>query len=133
MGETYGPYIDPGHFLGRSALGSPWHNEAPLANILHRDGECIFEIAIPGFEKEDISVSLEKDILTISGRSKRTEDKLDYVSCEFNLHPFQVQFRVTESFELDNMQAIYKNGILRLYFKESSVPKDTQIRKIEVQ
>lgn len=134
MGEKYGPYIDAEHFLGHSALGSPWHQEIPLANILHQDRQCIFEIAIPGFEKEDISVSLKKDILTICGRSKRAEpDNLNFVTREFTLRPFEVNFRVRESLELDSMRAVYRNGILRLYFRESSKPKDTQARQIEVE
>jgi len=133
MGDTYGPFIDAGHFLGHSSLGTPWRKEIPLANIKHADGESIFEIAVPGFSKDDITVAFVNDVLTISGhRNTETADDTTYISKEFEMRPFDVKFRMRVPLDLESVRAEYTNGMLRLFFKEVKEAKESQARLINV-
>jgi HSP20 family protein len=133
MGEGYGPYIDAGHFLGHSALGTPWHHKIPLANIKHEEGEAIFEIAIPGFAKEDLSVKLQENILAIAGiRKAKAHAQETYLNKEFELCPFEVKFRLNEPLDLDTVRAEYKSGILRLFFRATRKTTEIQVRQINV-
>lgn len=133
MGEGYGPYIDASHFLGHSALGTPWHHEIPMANIKHEDGEAIFEMAVPGFTKEELSVKLQENILAIAGtRNAKVDVSGTYLSKEFELKPFEVKFRINEPLDLETVRAEYKNGVLRLCFKATEKVKELQVRQIPV-
>jgi HSP20 family protein len=133
MGDTYAPIIDTGHFLGHSSLGTPWHKEIPLANIRHDAGEAIFEIAVPGFAKEDLSVKVQENILYIAGTCKTgSETKEKYLNQEFELKPFEVKFRLREPLDLDTVRAEYRNGVLRLFFRESRETMNVQVRQVTV-
>ena len=133
MGEGFAPYIDGGHFLGHSALGSSWQHKVPLANLKHAAGETIFEMAVPGFAKEDLSVKIQENILSIDGsRQAGTAATKESINTGFELRPFEVKFRLNEHLDLDSVRAEYRNGILRLYFKEADTVAEVQVRQIHV-
>lgn len=132
MGEGYSPYIDGDHFLGHSSLGTPWHHEVPLANIKHETGEAIFEMAVPGFTKDELSVKLQENILAIAGTRNAKIEAETYLNKEFELRPFEVKFRINEPLDLENVRAEYRNGVLRLFFKATEKVKETQVRQIPV-
>lgn len=46
-------------------------------DITEKDGKYILEADLPGFKKEDISVDIDKDCLTISAEHKSEENEED--------------------------------------------------------
>ena len=85
----------------------------PAANV--REDEKLFaiELSLPGFEKEEISMKLEKDILTISaGRPKKDQD-VKYTYNEFGYKAkYSRSFILPENIDTDAIKAEYRNGIL---------------------
>lgn len=85
---------------------------------------------LPGMEKDNIKIMVEKDVLTISGeRSGIKKEKDDIVFSERYYGSFSRSFRLPENVVKSGVSADYKNGIL-----EVSVPKkeETKPREIEV-
>lgn len=85
---------------------------------------------LPGMEKDNIKIMVEKDVLTVSGERSRIKDEEDdIVFSERYYGSFSRSFRLPENVVKSGVSADYKNGIL-----EVSVPKkeETKPREIEV-
>jgi len=86
----------------------------PRTNILENEASFILELAIPGLNKSDFKIDLQKNILTISSEhsseAEATEKK--YTSREFNYTSFKRSFRLPENISLEDIKAEYTDGIL---------------------
>ena len=105
---------------------------APAVDI-REDKECFLVIAdLPGVEKENMHISLEKNILTLKGsRSYEQRDIQEGFSrVERSLGQFHRQFTLPQIADESKISAKYKNGIL-----EISIPKKEQAmeKRIDVQ
>ncbi len=84
------------------------------------------EAEMPGLKKEDISLGVEEDVLTIKGeRKKETEEQgKNYHRVERNYGSFSRSFNLGELIDQENIEASFENGVLHV-----SLPKAQQIRK----
>ena len=101
------------------------------ADISENDGAYIIKASLPGFEKDDISVEVKDDVLTISAsRKAEEEEKSDngYYRKEIYDGSYKRSFDVSEVNQ-DGITAEYKNGILSLTLpkKEAAEP---EVKKI---
>lgn len=72
------------------------------------------DIEMPGFKKDQISVSLEDGYLNVSGTKKASEDKSEkYLRKEIS-ETFQRSYYVGSDIVEDNIKAKYEDGILCL-------------------
>ncbi|MDH5720573.1 MAG: Hsp20/alpha crystallin family protein [Spirochaetia bacterium] len=102
----------------------------PGVDILE-DEDNIYIIAdLPGVDKKDVNVTLEKDILTIEGKNSRTEqEKKEKYHAEFQELDFRRVFEINEEINGENIVAKVINGVLRL-----TLPKKKPVKKkIEVE
>ncbi|WP_205511343.1 Hsp20/alpha crystallin family protein [Longitalea arenae] len=101
-------------------------NLAPV-NIYEAAGGFHLEVSVPGINKEDIKVNVDKGLLTISYEKKeegRSED-IKTVRREFSQRSFKRSFTVADQIDADAIQAKYENGILKLFLPKKEVVKDT--------
>lgn len=84
------------------------------------------EAEMPGLKKEDISLGVEEDVLTIKGeRKKETEEQgKNYHRVERNYGSFSRSFNLGELIDRENIEASFENGVLHV-----SLPKAQQVRK----
>jgi HSP20 family protein len=104
----------------------------PAANITEDEKNIYLELAVPGFSKEDIKMSVEGDTLKIyNEREKEGESKEQtYRRCEFGHGDFSRSFMLGEKIDQDGIQAEYNNGILKVTFprkEEVKLKKEIQI------
>jgi len=94
----------------------------------------LLEADLPGFKKEDISVNIEGDTLTI--RAERTESteekdsKGNYIKRERSYGSFSRSFDMT-GIRVEDIAAAYENGVLKLTMpkKQETLPTS---RKLEI-
>ena len=94
----------------------------------------LLEADLPGFKKEDISVDIEGETLTI--RAERTEEKEEkdgkgnFVKRERNYGSFSRSFDMT-GIRTEDVSAAYENGVLKLTLpkKQETLPTS---RKLEI-
>jgi HSP20 family protein len=100
---------------GRSAL--------PAVNVEETDKEYRIEVAAPGLEKDDIKLSLNDGVLTISSEKKmEQEDKNDnYIRREFSYSSFSRSFTLPEEVDADKIVAKHKNGVLDVHLPKTEV------------
>lgn len=101
-------------------------------DIKEEDGKFVLEADLPGFDKDDINLDVDNDILTISAeRHSDHEDKDkagNYVRCERSYGKYARSFDVS-SIDVDKISASYENGVLTLDMpkKEALIPKKTHL------
>ena len=118
-------------------------NSYPKVDAIDHNDKITIEAEIPGLGKDEVSVDLEKDILTISGsRNSHTPDgKLNclpesarpsvrYIRKELKRSSFKRSFKLApEIVESSKIKADFNNGILLITIpkKEPEKPKSIKI------
>ena len=108
-------------------------NIAPV-NIYEAADGFQLEVSVPGINKEDLKVNVDKGLLSISYEKKEENKQEDQKSVrrEFSTRSFKRTFTVGEQVNVDNIQAKYENGVLKLYLPKKDQVKDNP-KHVEVQ
>ena len=77
---------------------------------------------LPGFTREEISLSLEKRELTLTAKTERNDAFLNDFNRTYNL---------PEDIDPEGIEANLENGVLELTFKKLT-PNEDGVRKIEI-
>jgi len=96
----------------------------PAANIKEVESSFMIELALPGFAKEEISMKMEKNVLTISAGQevKESEKNEEYSLQEFRkTGKYQRSFIIPESVDTEVITAEYLNGILKVTLPKKEV------------
>lgn len=113
-----------------------WDNNNVSAfrtDITEKDGKYVLEADLPGFKKEDISVDIDKDCLTITAehKSEEKEENADsYIRRERYYGSYTRSFSV-KGIDTEAITAAYNDGVLTLTMpkKEPEVPA---ARRLEI-
>lgn len=107
-------------------VGSDAVLNQPAVNVVETEDSFKLEIAAPGFEKENFSVNIENDFLTISAsRETKNEEKNErYTRREFSVASFKRSFKLPKTVNQEAIAAVYENGILNVTLgkKEEAKP-----------
>ncbi|NVO19637.1 MAG: Hsp20/alpha crystallin family protein [Bacteroidetes bacterium] len=101
----------------------------PAANIKESETGYGIELALPGFEKEEINMKVEKNILEITAGHERKENENEetYSRIEFNRSgKYSRSFILPDTVNLDAIQAEYKNGVLKVNLPKKEVQPVTK-------
>jgi HSP20 family protein len=111
-------------------LPSVWPNPShvstiPAANVTETPNAYQVELNVPGRNKEDFRINVEKDLLTVSFEKKEesTVEETNSIRREFTLKSFKRSFSLDEKVDTSNIQAKYENGILKI-----ELPKKEQVK-----
>lgn len=106
-------------------------NSYPKVDVIDYDGELTIEAEIPGLTKEEVSVDLEKDVLTISGQKHSQDEDLKarYIRKELKRSSFKRSFKLGKTVDQKKIKADFKDGILKISIpkKEQEKPKRVKI------
>lgn len=84
----------------------------PSMDLVKREGGYDIKLAIPGFKKDDISISVEGNILTVSGESSMKEENAKYLRKEISMAKFSRSVTLLENSDINNIRAQHEDGIL---------------------
>lgn len=112
-------------------LASQVQTNYPPHNIVRADEQHYYiEMAVAGFKKEEISVEVEGDQITIKGERLREEDdNIQYIHRGLSARDFVRQFQMAEHMIVKG--AVIQEGILRIDM-EFIVPEDKKPRIIDI-
>ena len=106
----------------------------PSTNIVETKGDYQYELLTPGFDRENIKIELDDNVLTIRGE-RLIENNLerDYITKEFYSQKFSRTFTVPEGIVLDEIYAKVENGITTLFLPKEKLGKTKKVnRNIEI-
>ena len=98
----------------------------PPVNILKEEGKYILSIALPGVDKKDVQINIEKNKLTIKSDIGESNDT-NYRLREFNYAKFERSFTLSDDADIDNISAKFEKGILSI-----AIPTIKEAGPIEV-
>jgi molecular chaperone IbpA len=115
-------------------LSTPDYRNAPTSfpphNIIKLDeSRYVVELAVAGFSKDEIDVSVEDGVLTIRGDKAEKETAVQYLHKGIGTRSFTKTLTVAETIEVKGAE--FKDGILRIGL-ENIVPEHKKPRKIEI-
>ncbi len=100
-----------------------------------REGESAYhvEVDLPGVKKEDISVDVKDNVITISGERKTKEEveEDDYYKVESSYGKFERSFTLPENVDTENIHAESQDGVLEVIIPKLEKPEDKP-KKIEI-
>ena len=125
------------HFLGRHSpsIHLPGDKVQPGAANVVREGELLkLEVAMPGFRKEEIEISIEGDLLTIVGETTKDPDRDpdDYLMREFGVDRVYRSFEVAEHLLREDIKATYEDGILQIVFTDVPPEKEKAKKRVAI-
>lgn len=113
------------------SLPNPQNMNIPAVNISQTDQEILVDLILPGFKKEDLSIEVGTDFLTISGNHVQEEHDKQFVHREFATQSFSRTMSLPAQVETDSAAAEMKNGVLHLVLKKMQEEKP-KTKKIEI-
>ena len=126
--------------FGRAPIRPPSDKEealtvaewAPLVDIVEHDTEYLIKAELPGVKKDDVKVTVQDDVVTITG--ERTFEKeangKKYHRVERAYGRFARSFTVPEDADSNGVVAEYKDGVLEIHLpkSEKAKPKTIEVK-----
>lgn len=111
-----------------------WEDEKtwlPDLDISETEKEIIVRAEVPGIEKDDIDITLTDGLLTIKGEKKHEDEEKNenYHRVERRYGSFARTLRLPSEVEYDQIDANYKDGVLKLVIAK---PEKAEPKKIEI-
>lgn len=104
---------------------------APIVNIQETEKDIVIEAEMTGLKKEEVSLDIKGDELTVKGSKKGCEVPKGYTPvyrerCSFE---YSRTFILGNEVKRDGISARYEGGILKVVIPKS---EETELRRIEI-
>ena len=102
---------------------------APLVDITEDDKEYTIKAELPEVKKDEVKISVQNDVLSISGERKYEKEEKDkkYHRVERAYGSFSRSFTVPEDADADQVSAEFKEGLLQVHLPKSEKVKPKTI------
>ncbi len=101
---------------------------SPSVDIRETGDSMVFSVEVPGFEKEDLNISVDDGVLTISGeRTIEESETKNYLRIERFYGKVYRSFRLPGTVDSENISANLKNGVLTVTLPKREEAKPRQI------
>ena len=125
------------HFIGWNNIIDEFARHTPTAgfpphNVIDVDDHTVqIEMAVAGFKPEEISVMVERGVLTVEGQIEKDEDTEEktYRYRGISTRSFKRSFRLAEYWEVGD--ATFDNGILTVTLIQE-IPEAHQPKRIDI-
>lgn len=108
----------------------------PKVNVLSFDDKVEIEAEIAGYSKDDISVQVENNVLSIIGKASQLSegtDKSVYLLRELKRSSFSRSFTLGDQLDATNIEATFKDGLLKLVIlRKKPVVPESVVNKIPI-
>jgi HSP20 family protein len=102
---------------------------APLVDIMEDENEYLIKVELPEVKKEDVKVTVQNNILTITGKrmSEKEENGKKWHRVERAYGSFARSFTLSEDADGEKVFAEFKNGVLSVHLPKSEKAKPKSI------
>jgi HSP20 family protein len=105
----------------------------PKCNIIDKEKSMVIVAEIAGMTKDDIEIEFEDSVLSITGKSRNDESKVDgtIIHRELKHSSFKRSFMLSEKFDTDGIDATFENGLLNITIPKLE-PEQSKSKKINI-
>jgi HSP20 family protein len=102
----------------------------PAVDIYETQDDLVLLADLPGVTKQDLTIKLDDEILTIEGAAQASAAPGQQLLNEYASGTFYRQFTVGEAIDREKIDASLKNGVLELVLPkaEKAKPKRIQVK-----
>lgn len=103
----------------------PVSPDYPVANIyFDNDGILHIELAVTGYSKDELNITIENDVLSIKGTKEEPygEGRV-YIHQKLVCRSFEAAYRISNKYDLEKLDVQLKNGLLKI-----SAPLKPEVR-----
>ena len=106
----------------------------PAVNIREDDKRFVLDLAVPGFDRKDLKIDINEDLLTITSETKNEseENRDGYKRKEFSYSSFCRSFQIPENVNREKIEANYKDGILSVALPKYEEEKSKISRQVKI-
>jgi HSP20 family protein len=127
FGETFGLVRRAGH--GQRAQVAGW---APAIDVLQKDEDLVVRVELPGANPEDVEVTVQNGLLTISGKTEeeRKEERGGYLVKKRRSGSFRRSLQLPQDVAENEINARFEDGVLKVIVPgtaDAQEPKHVQI------
>lgn len=112
-------------FLNDFSYNTAGNFNVPSVNIHESKDDYELAFNVPGRNKEDFKITVDKNILTVAFEKKEEakDENKKQIKKEFSFQSFKRSFTLDEKIAAENIAAKYENGILTL-----TLPKKEEVK-----
>jgi len=102
----------------------------PSVDVAQVEGGFVLRTELPGVAKDAVKVEVKEQVLSLSGEKPApTYETKGYRYSEIGYGKFERTFQLSESIDLQSIQAKFENGVLeiRLALKPEVGPRQVQV------
>jgi len=113
--------------LSEPQTNRPW---APAVDVYETENELVLKADLPDVDLKDIDVRVENQTLTFAGQRKfeKQSSSNGYHRIERSYGNFTRSFAVPSTFDTEQVNASYKNGVLTVTLPKKEAAKPRQIK-----
>ncbi|MFK5927537.1 MAG: Hsp20/alpha crystallin family protein [Desulfuromusa sp.] len=102
---------------------------APRADISETDDEFCITAEVPGIKREDVKIDIDDHVLSIRGENKQEKEEKGkkFHRIERYYGSFNRSFSLPQNVNEDNIEAVFKDGVLTLTIPKTEVKKPKAI------
>jgi HSP20 family protein len=106
-------------------------NWLPVVDIYDSENSTVIQADLPGMDKENISINMEENVLTLSGERSYENDveKTNYYRKERAFGTFKREFTLPTSVDHEKIKADFKDGVLKI---EIPKPEEKKPKSISI-
>lgn len=126
-------FRNPLSLMAAPILTSPLREEGinPSVDIFNDGDDLVLKAEVPGISREDLDISFDQNVLTISGEKKQESkiEEKDYHRIERSYGSFSRSFKMPGDVNADEAKASFKDGLLEIRIPRTGTDKP---KKIEI-
>ncbi len=106
---------------------------APAIDVVTQDGDLVIKAELPGVKPEDVDITLQNNVLTLSGERKaeQEEERGGYYVRERRYGSFSRSLTVPEGVDESKIHARYENGVLEVTVEGAAQVQEPKRIQIE--
>lgn len=105
-----------------------WH---PSVDMYESDGSVLVRMDLPGLSKDDIDISFDGHVLSVTGQREEEEEKTDEGSCYWSRERFTGDFHryvhIPTEVLSEKLKAKFKDGVLEIELPKAEKAKRKKI------
>ena len=119
------PFEEMQHMMNDMVTPQGARMFAPALDMYQTNDAVVIETSLPGIEPKDVDISIEQDVLTIKGQSKKTSevDEKNYYRKEMTAGSFYRSVALPTHVLEDEAKAEFDNGMLKIM-----IPKAPEVK-----
>jgi HSP20 family protein len=106
----------------------------PKTNIIENDDHYLIELSVPGYQKSDFDIQVDRRLITVSHSKEDSTDNesQSYIVRGFTKSSFSKSFSLSSSVDSDKITAACTDGVLSIYVPKKEEAKSKPVRKIKI-